>query len=156
MFPFLWTLDLLSQRFNFWPMPCMGFFSCGPCTSPSVSVPPMSSGILPNVFTARKRQCVVLVMGQGMYNATAIRNRALVSRIYLPPFFPPWDFASFLFSFLFFSFLFFSFSVFFLFFSFRVPWNTLLNGTDRRGQIRMIFFFSVRSESQWFHESIPG
>lgn len=146
VFPFLWTLDLLSQRFNFWPLPCMGFFSCGPCASPSVSVPPMSSGVLPNVFTARKRQCVVLVMGQGMYNATAIRSRALVSRIYLPPSFPPWGFASsFFISFSFFSlislFLFLGFFFFFfLFFSFRVPWNTLLNGTDR-GQIRTILFF---------------
>lgn len=126
----------------------MGFFSCGPCASPSVSVTPMSSGVLPNVFTIRKRQCVVLVMGQGMYNATAIRNRALVSRIYLPPSFPPWGFAfSFSFFFIFFSFFsffFFSFSVFFCsfhseFHGTRCSMGQIGGGGG--GQIRTILFF---------------
>lgn len=120
----------------------MGFFSCGPCASPSVSVTPMSSGVLPNVFTIRKRQCVVLVMGQGMYNATAIRNRALVSRIYLPPSFPPFCLLFFIF-FSFFSFFFFSFSVFFCSFHSEFHGTRCSMGQigGGGGQIRTILFF---------------
>lgn len=86
MFPFLWTLDLLSQRFNFWPLFRTRFFSRGSPASPSVSVPPTSSGVLPNVFNARTRDNASFSLrDKAMHNATAIRSRAPVSGIYLCP-----------------------------------------------------------------------
>lgn len=86
MFPFLWMLDLLSQRFNFWPLLRTRFFSRGSPVSPSVSVPPTSSGVLPNVFNARTRDNASFSLrDKAMHNATAIRSRAPVSGICLCP-----------------------------------------------------------------------
>lgn len=86
MFPFLWTLDLLSQRFNFWSLLRTRFFSRGSPASPSVSVPPTSSGVLPNVFNARTRDNASFSLrDKAMHNATAIRSRAPVSGICLCP-----------------------------------------------------------------------
>lgn len=143
VFPFLWTLDLLSQRFNFWPLLRTRFFSRGSPVSPSVSVPPTSSGVLPNVFNARTRDNASFSLrDKAMHNATAIRSRAPVSGICLCPSIESIE--SLLSFYLSCLALFFPFSFFFspLFLRFLSPfpiqslWNTLLNGTDRVGKGR--------------------
>lgn len=131
VFLFLWTLDLLSQGFNFWPLRGLLLGHA----SPSVSVPPTSSGAdFPNAFSSPTRQCVVLVAGRGDTQCDSNQESRPCQQD-LSVSFPSVGSTSIS------LYRLFPLPTFFAFFFIQNPWNTLLNGTNR-GQIRTILSFS--------------